>query len=97
MRFNQWQKIEGEIQYGELTVGYVVSWVRDVPRDTVQIDEIEEVWVNDQNCDAVEGYYEEHQTELDDLIIEDAYKHEPREWEEPTWSEWQEAMEEEAM
>ena len=97
MRFNQWQNYNGEIQYGEMTISYTVSWVRDVPRDTVQIDEILEVKVLDSNCEEIVGYYNENRDSIDDLIIEDASKHEPDEWEQPSWSQWQIAMAEEKM
>ena len=91
MTYNQWQKYEGEIQHEELTIHYIVMWVRDVPRDTVQLDEIEDAWVLDSDCEVVEGYYQEHRAELDELILEDAYKHEPSNWETPSWSDIQEA------
>lgn len=92
MTFNQFKVIEGEIEQEERTIHYKVCWVRDVPRDTVQIDEIEDAWAIDKDCEEIQGYYQEHRDELDDLIIEDAYKHEPDYWEQPTWSEWKEAM-----
>ena len=97
MRYNQFKVVEGEIQKDGMTIGYKVAWVRDVPRDTVQIDGIEDAWAIDKDCEEIQGYYQEHRDELDDLIIADAYKHEPDGWEQPSWTDWQEAMAEEAM
>ena len=97
MRFNQFKTIEGEIEKDGKTIGYKITWVRDVPRDDVQLDTIEEVWVLDSENDEIEGYYEEHKNEVDNLVLEDAYKHEPTDWEQPSWTDWQEAMAEEKM
>ena len=97
MIFNQTQIVEGEIQKDEITIGYKIVWVRDVPRDTVQIDEIDEVWVLDSDNEEIKGYYDEHRNEIESLVLEDAYKHEPTEWEQPSWRDWQEAMAEEKM
>ena len=49
--------------------------------------EIEEVWVLDSENEEIEGYYEEHKNEVDNLVLEDAYKHEPDEWETPSYEE----------
>ena len=97
MRYNQFKIVEGEIQKDEMTISYKICWVRDVPRDTVQIDTIEEVTVLDSENEEIAGYYDDHINEIDDLILEDAYKHEPDYWEQPSWTEWQEALAEEAM
>ena len=95
MRRNQYQTIEGEIKKDEMTISYKVSWVRDVSFETVQIDEIVEVCVLDSENEEIKGYYDDHQNEIDDLVIEDAYKHEPDEWETPSYEEILEARAEE--
>lgn len=97
MTFNQFQNVDGEIQKDEMTISYTICWVRDVPRDTVQIDTIEKVTVLDSENEEIVGYYDDHTNEIDDLILEDAYKHEPDYWGQPSWSDWQEAMAEEKM
>ena len=86
MRYNQWLSREGEVEYGEYTVQYVVMWVRDAVRDIVQLDGIEKVTVLDTNGEEVPGYYQEHGQEIDDVILEDAQKTRPDEWETPSWT-----------
>ena len=95
MRFTQFKYVEGEVQKDEITISYKICWVRDVPRDTVQIDTIEEVTVLDSEYEEIAGYYDDHTNEIDDLILEDAYKHEPDEWETPSYEEILEARAEE--
>lgn len=91
MTYNQWKTREGEVQWGGLTIQYKVVWVRDVPRDSVQLDEIDRVTVLDKNGEEVRGYYQDHVNEIDDLILEDAQKTIPDDWETPSWSDIQEA------
>lgn len=91
MIFNQWKTRESEVQWGGLTILYKVIWVRDVPRDTVQLDEIENVTVLDKDGEEVRGYYQDHCKEIDELILEDAQKTIPDDWETPSWSEIQES------
>lgn len=95
MTFNQFQNVDGEIQKDGMTISYTICWVRDVPRDTVQIDTIEKVTVLDSENEEIVGYYDDHTNEINDLILEDAYKHEPDEWETPSYEEILEARAEE--
>ena len=91
MTYNQWKTREGEVLLDGLTIQYKVVWVRDVLRDTVQLDEIESVTVYDTDGEEVRGYYQDHCTEIDDLVLEDAQKTTPDDWETPSWPDIQEA------
>ena len=97
MTFNQFQNVDGEIKKDGMTISYEICWVRDVPRDTVQIDTIEKVTVLDSENEEIVGYYDDHTNEIDDLILEDAYKHEPTDWEQPSWTDWKECMAEQEV
>lgn len=96
MIFNQIQIVEGEFQKDEMIIGYKVVWIRNVPQNTVQLDELEEVWVLDSENEEIKGYYDNHRDEIDGFVIADAYKHKPDEWERPSCEEMLEVRAEEA-
>ena len=81
MKYNQRQEVEGDFEVEGLTISYLVTWVREYFSGDIFIDSIDEVTVY-KGDDELEGYYKEHEEEVDELIKQ--YAEEPYEWEEPT-------------
>ena len=88
--FNQYQTVQGEIEREEDTIFYSVSWVREMPTEIVQMNEIEKVSIVDSDGVELKEYYQDHRDEIDDLVVEDASKHEPTYWERPSYREYKE-------
>ena len=87
--FYQYQEVEGEFEYGELTIAYKVTWARDYLSlyKLASIDSFDEVAVC-KDGEEVEGYYKAHKKEIDKLIEEDCCE---LDWEEPSSKEiWEE-------
>lgn len=89
---NQYKLVKGEIERENDTIFYTFSWVREMPKDVVQMNEIDSVSIIDSNGEQRQDLYEEHRDEIDDLIVEDASKHEPTDWEQPSLREYKECM-----
>lgn len=90
--FNQFKSVQGEIEREDDTIFYSMSWVRSVPADVVQMNEIEQVKIIGSDGEEHAEYYREHQNEIDDLIVEDASSHEPTDWEQPSYSDYKECQ-----
>lgn len=83
---------EGKFEKDNREITWKVRWVKDLVSDTVQMDEIVEASVI-YNCEEDDIYFDDHKTEIEELIIEAAYKvGEPEFDESRTWTDMQECF-----
>jgi hypothetical protein len=65
------QQYEGSLEYKNFEINYIVTWVRELRSSYARIESIDEVFVCDDGIE-VEGYYDEHREEIENLIKADA-------------------------